>query len=174
MAEESSLKKKRRQIWASQSWAESVAQTLCQSTSSVISGSLYIWTLKKIIAKPKVLQGNSFPEPRQYFLMNATAVRLELIGVLCSNAYHLALSRRRFLIWKNGKMTFCSFTPAHVPTILSQRSPAAELLHILYNKDGLDAPKLVSFPSGAKESTKKKKKENTLKAGARRSAESNV
>lgn len=33
------------------------------------------------IAKPKVLQENSFPELWQYFLMNATAVLLELIGV---------------------------------------------------------------------------------------------
>ena len=47
----------------------------------------------------------------------------------CSNAYHLALSRHSFLIWRNGKVTFYSFTLTHMPTILSERLSAAELQH---------------------------------------------
>lgn len=46
---------------------------------------------------------------------------------VCSNAYHLALSRHGFLIWKNGKVTFCSFTLAHPPSILSERLSAGGL-----------------------------------------------
>lgn len=40
-----------------------------------------VYEHRKIHRRAKSAPRNSFPEPRQYFLMNATAALLELIGL---------------------------------------------------------------------------------------------
>lgn len=105
MAEKISL-----EIWGSSpSQNESAAQALCQSTWTFIWGLLYIqYENHSFAAKPKALReihflsaGNTFWWMRQlccygwFFCVCA-------LSCVCAqfNAYHLALSRRGFLIWK--------------------------------------------------------------------------
>lgn len=145
MAEKISL-----EIWGSSpSQNESAAQALCQSTWTFIWGLLYIqYENHSFAAKPKALReihflsaGNTFWWMRQlccygwFFCVCACSC-------VCAqfNAYHLALSRRGFLIWKKWSTPLThthanGSVKASVSWWIAQEA-TAKRNYLLYIRDG--------------------------------------